>query len=352
MVRDQFGNAVLEESYVYNGTGYERFAWAVKDYDTRGHMTMTRNHKGEVKTAVWTAERKTSEIDSGGVETTYAYDSLGRIITQTKKGIAAGGGFPSQADIATTFEYDADGQTTKETVSAGGLTLISKRVYDRAGRVIKETDPADLSTIYSYPNGGRTQIVTRPGGATDITDKYLDGQTKSTTGTAVVPRYFDYSVNADGTRYTQEFTGISGLSSPRWAKTTIDWMGRQIASERPSFTGVNVIETSVYNLLGQLVKQTTTGNAARLIADKLFEYDELGHQIRTGSDVDNNGTLTLASTDRLQETESSYEKVGTDWFGVTTSRTYLTDNNSTAVRCSVSVSITSRRTAWTRLSRR
>jgi RHS repeat-associated protein len=99
--------------------------------------------------------------------------------------------------------------------------------------------------------------------------------------------------------------------------------------EVPSFTGTNVLESSIYNALGQLQKQTTMAGPTRLVADKLFEYDEVGNPFRSGLDVDGDGALLLVSTDRLNETATVYEKNGADWFRVTTNRTYLMDNNST-----------------------
>jgi RHS repeat-associated protein len=335
-VRDQFGNEVLQETYVYDGTAYERIGWTVNTYDDRSHLIMSRDHKGQLSTAVWTGDKKASEIDSAGVETVYTYDQFGRIKDKTKMGIAAGGGFPIQGDIVTTFSYDAEGRPTRETVAGGGLSLTTTSGYDKAGRLLRmtdragfTTDPEGLTTTYTYGNGGRTVTVTRPGGATTITDDYLDGWTKSVTGSAVVAHYFDYGVNADGTQYAQEFVGSSGLSSPRWTKTITDWLGRIVGVEKPSFTGTNVIEGSIYNAQGQLQKRTTLAGSTRLIADRVFEYDELGQQIRTGLDVDANGTLSLASTDRIDEIESAYEKNGVDWFRVTTGKAYLIDNSST-----------------------
>jgi hypothetical protein len=328
-IRDQYGNQVLQETYVYTGADYERISWTSMDYEDRGHMVMSRNHKGELTTAVWTGDQKTSEIEISGIETTYTYDSLNRIKFQTKKGIAASGGFPAQADIVTEFTYDAEGRQTEEKVSSSGMSLIGKRAYDVAGRLTKETDAVGLDTTYFYSNGGRTETVSHPGGASEVRDKYLDGQSKSITGAAVVARYFDYGVNADGTRYTLTFVGPAGLSSPRWTRTTTDWANRMVSVEKPSFTGTNVIESSTYNTLGQLQKQTTMAGATKLLADKLFDYDTLGQRVRTGSDIDSNGTLSLASTDRISETDSVYERVGNDWFLVTTRKSYLTDNNNT-----------------------
>ena len=328
-IHDQYGNQVLAETYVYNGTDYERIAWAVTDYDDHAHMVMSRNQKGEKRTALWIGDQKTSDTDATGMETTFTYDSLNRIKTSTKKGIAAAGGFPAQADIVTTFSYDAEGHQIGETIAGGSLTLTTSRVYDKTGRLTRDADQAGLSSTYGYTNGGRTQTVTRPGGATEVIDRYLDGQTKSVTGTAVVARYSDYGVNTDGTQYTQEFVGSAGLNSPRWTKTTTDWIGRTVTVEKPSFTGTNLIQSSTYNTLGQLQKQTTTAGSNKLVADMLYEYDQLGQQIRIGSDINADGTLTLLSTDRLTETDVVYEKVGAEWFRVTSTRTYLTDNNDT-----------------------
>jgi len=328
-VRDQSGHSALQETYVYDGSIYERIGWMVTDHDDRGHVAQTRDHKGQRTTAIWNGDLKTSETDATGTQTDYTYDALNRVRTQTKKGIAAGGGFPAQADITITFAYDAVSHQTGQTMSSGGLSLSTSRTYDLAGRIKSETNSAGFAANLTYANGGRTQTVTSPGGATSIIDKYLDGQTKSVTGTSVVARYSDYGVNGDGTRYAQEFVGSAGLSSPRWTKTTSDWIGRTVAVEKPSFTGASVIQSSTYNALGQLQKQTTTSGANKIIADRLFEYDQLGQQVRAGLDVDANSTLSLLSTDRVTEADTVFEKVGADWFRVNLTRNYLTDNNDT-----------------------
>ncbi len=328
-VRNQFGHTVLQETYAYNGAGYERIAWTGMAYDDRGHVTQTRRHSGQVSNVVWNGDQKTADIDESGIETDYTYDSLGRVKTQTKKGVAASGTYPAQPDIVTTFTYDAEGRTLGQNITSGNLSPSKSSVYDRAGRLKNSTDEIGLVTAYTYANGGRKQTATLPGGATQITDKYIDGQTISVTGTAVVPQYFDYIVNTDGTQTTQAFVGSVGLSSPRWTKTTIDWLGRTIKAEKPGFSGTSVIQTSVYNSKGQLQTESVTAGTSKLVADKLYEYDDLGNQIRAGSDLDASGTLTALSTDRINETDVVYEKAGSDWFRVTSTRTYLVNGSDT-----------------------
>jgi RHS repeat-associated protein len=332
-VKDQNSNNVLQEVYAYTGTTYDRIGWTVSTYDDRGHVTQTIRHTGEISTAVWQGERKLSEIDQNSIELTYTYDALGRVNTSTRKGVAASGGFAAQADITTMFGYDGDGRNTSQAVSAGGLTLTRSTSYDKAGRIQKETNEAGLVTTYSYANGGRKQTVTRPGGATETTERYLDEHLKSITGTAQITRYFDYGVDfttpTDGTQYTRQFVGSAALNSPRWTKITLDWLGRRTKVERPTFSGATFVVTFVYEEKGQLHAQTTLAGATRLVADQLYEYDDLGNQTRAGLDVDGNGALTPASTDRMTETDLAYENVGNDWFRVRTKRTYLTDNNAT-----------------------
>jgi RHS repeat-associated protein len=332
-IRDQYGNQALQETFVYNGTGYERVGWTASTYDDRGHLVQTMRHTGQVSTAVWQGDRKMSEIDESGMETVYSYDVLERIKTTTKKGVAAVGGFPAQPDITTTITYDAEGRSLGEVVTAGGLSLSKSSAYDAAGRLKSSTDQSGLVTTYQYANGGRSETVTAPGGATQIIDRYLDGQTKSVTGTAAVAQYFDYGVDfttsTDGAQFTRAFVGSNGLASPRWTKTTTDWLGRTIRVERPAFTGTSLVKTSAYDNKGQLQSEATMAGTSKVMADRLYEYDELGNRIRVGSDVDANGTLTSASIDRINESETVYEKVGSDWFKVTSGKTYLANNDAT-----------------------
>lgn len=329
-IRDQYGRMVLQESYVYDGSAYERIGWTAMDYDSQGQLTQTRGHNGAITTNVWSADRIVSQTDAKGVQTDYTYDALVRLKTQTRKGVPANGSFPAQADIVTTYFYDAQGHQTSETSAAGGLSLTQSSSFDMAGRLKTSIDRTGLVTSYSYANGGRTQSATMPGGATQITDKFLDGRMKSVIGTGVVAQYFDYGVNADGTRYTQGFMGNAGVNSPRWRKTTTDWLGRTIILEKPGFTGAVLIQASTYNNKGQLSKETTTAGGSGLQADRIYEYDQLGNQVRAGADVDANGTLALVSTDRISETDTVYQKSGSDWFRVTTSNTYLANNDGTA----------------------
>lgn len=334
-IRDERGHELLQETYIYNGGSYERLGWTSFSYDEEGRLQQTLRHNGRTSSTVWSGNRKQSETDDAGVETAYTYDALDRVLTRTMKGLAADNGFPAQADVVTTYTYDAEGRTTNETVTAGGLSLTTASTFDVTGRGKSVRDSAGLVTTYTYTNGGRTLTVTLPSGATQATDKYLDGKTKSVIGTAVVGRYSDYGVNLDGTQYTQAYLGSGGLASPRWQKTTSDWLGRAIRVEKPAFAdGATLVQTSAYNNKGQLQAEAVMVGTTRLQADKLYEYDALGDRARVGSDIDMSGTLTIVSPDHLVETESAYEQSNGAWFRVSSTKTYLTDNDGTATTMS------------------
>lgn len=329
-VRDRFGNVVLQEVYAYTGTDYARVSWSVMDYDERGHVTQTRRSNGTILTAVWTGDLKSSDIDENGIETTYTYDALNRIATRTRKGVAAAFGYPAQPDIVTTYGYDAEGHITSETTSAAGLTLTQSRTYDAASRIKTETDNAGLVTTHTYTNGGRTETTTLPGGATRVADNYLDGQTRSTLGTAGVIHFFDYGLAGDGTPYVQEYIGSAGAGSPRWTITSKDWLARTVKVETPGFTaGTTVLKLSGYNSFGQLQTETMMSGVTKLSADMIYEYDGLGNRIRAGADIDGSGTLTVNSSDRITDTDQVFQQEGSDWFKVTTAKTYLVNGDAT-----------------------
>jgi RHS repeat-associated protein len=335
-IRDQCGRTVMTETYVYNGATYERVGWTASTFDPRGHLLETKRHNGQVMTAVWNGDLKQSDINENGEETTYTYDALMRVKTQTKKGVAANGSFPAQVDIVTTFNYDAEGRGVSQVVTGGALSInnSSLTVRDVAGRVIRSTDSTGLVTTTEYANGGRTITVRRPGGFFQTTDKYLDGQIKSVTGSAVVTQTYDYGAEEVSNYYaalpwTQVYIGPSGAASPRWSRTYTDWRYHKTRLVSPGFTGTNLTRWFTYNDKGQLISEENKAGTVRTAPDRLYEYDSLGRQVRSGSDNNNSGTLTLASLDQVNDTDTAYEKVGSDWFRTTTAKTYLTDSNAT-----------------------
>ncbi|MEI6809845.1 MAG: RHS repeat-associated core domain-containing protein, partial [bacterium] len=144
-----------------------------------------------------------------------------------------------------------------------------------------------------------------------------------------VQQYSDYGVNADGSQWTILYTGPAGTNSPVWTKTTIDLLGRTIREERPGFGGGIITNASIYNSKNQLIKTQVSGFSPQPPAS-LYEYNQLGEQIRSGLDVDGNGVLDLNGMDRISESDTQFVKdASNDWFKVAVSRLYAKNNDST-----------------------
>ena len=255
-----------------------------------------------------------------GRRITRSFDSEDNLIQEIREG-TSGGAYPDQVDRTTTYTRDGLGNVLTQITTAGALALTNTvNQYDMAGRLTNTVDIAGLVTTYAYTDGGRITTVTRPGGASEITENYLDGRLKSFTGTSVIHRYFEYGVNTDGSQWTQTYAGPLGTNSPSWTKNTTDMLGRTV--ETTDFG--SAVSSFEYNDLGQLIISTRTG-----AADTLYEYDLLGRQDRFGLDVNDNGSLDLASLDRISENNTVFVEIGSDWYQETLSIVYAADNNGT-----------------------
>jgi len=269
-------------------------------------MTKETGSDGTLVEKTWDCCHLLSATDAKGMKTDFSYDALGRVTSASQPG-------PS-GTITTSYTYDAAGRKLSQTVAAGGLTQATSNVYDSVGRMTQAISADGLVTQYAYINAGRTTTITRPGGATEITERHLDGRVKGVYGTAVVERSYSYDVNSGGTYVTV----YSGGGTALWEKTITDSLDRVVKTEKPGFGGGLAVTENTYNNLGQLIKTQTTGQAAQM-----FEYDELGNQIRSGLDVDNSGNLG-GLFDRVTETDTSYVQAG-GWWQQSLQKVYASD---------------------------
>jgi RHS repeat-associated protein len=306
--RDTEANVVRTETYVFTSSeAWELIAWTNFTYNDASRVVSTTNSKGETTETEWTDGRKTAEIGATGIRTEYTYDALNRIVTATKKGVAAGS-FPAQADIVTTYAYDAAGRVLSETVTGGGLTLTTTRQYDQAGRLTQSVEPGGFTTTYAYANSGRTVTVTQPDGATRITDHYLDRTVKSVTGTAGVASYRSVAGNTE-TIY------LGAVDSERLTETTRDWLGRSML-EKPNAL---LTRTSVYNTKGQLISAQNSAQSG-LMPKMATAYNAYGEAYRAWVDHSEDGEL--GTTEHATETAKVFAKEGSDWWAVKADKIY------------------------------
>lgn len=323
-VTDSQGRTRMRKTFVYTGNNYLPIDWTVYEANSIGHVIREIYADGTQVSNLWDCCNIGSSIGRFGELTDYAYagDQLLEVIT-----VGVDAGDLPQANRKTRYEYDTRGRQTRATQSAIGClqTLSSSIAYDCHGRVITQTDAAGLVTSNAYDSNDRDQTCIMPGGATQITINYIDGQTRSVTGTGVTPQFYEYGINEDGSRWTKVSFGSAGTASPRWSKTTTDSMGRTILEERSGFSGSVVSNRYFYNSNGQLTNQTSSG-----MADTLIEYNDFGEQTRSGLDLDHDGALEN-DHDRVFVSENYYAQDSSgDVWRVSASTSY-SGPNGTAV---------------------
>ena len=148
--------------------------------------------------------------DAEGLTTTYAYDALGRVISETKSGGAI------RPDTTTTTTYDPEDRVLSRMVTAGGLSETETYEYDALGRTVATMDAAGIETRYFYATDATAGLETRSTiravgtaqAVTNTTISYADGRTKETRLNGVVKTAYEYGPN-----WTKTYEGPAGLAS-------------------------------------------------------------------------------------------------------------------------------------------
>jgi len=316
------GNLLKEESQVKTASGFASLGSILHSHDAQGRLTQTSVKNGtNARTtydAVWVNGRHSSETDEQGIITTFdLYDAEDRVTQETRAG------------IVTTHVYDPMGRLTSTTRSAGGMNLSTATGYDVSGGVTSETGEDGLVTNTVYASGGRITTRTRPDTATEITTRYLDGQTQSITGTRVVSRFFDYGTDANGL-WSKE--SIASENSQRYSRSWRNLDGDTWRTAANSPSGLIVAQTEFAPYTDQVTSRTVPGEAPIL-----FAYDaDTGALIRQARDLNGNGVIDLAAPDSIEETRTAYVEVGGVWFRETMNSIYLGDDSPTATTLSTS----------------
>ena len=329
---DVRGVPTFELVQVFNGTGYDLVAWEHKGIWADGLLYSTHNQYGELWSVARIGGHVVVENEVGGKATEYWRDSLGRATRKEVKGMAADGSYPGIPNINTYYTYDAMNRVLTEKTTVDGVEYTTTKVYTLAGLLKSETNASGLTTTYSYTNGGRTVTTTAPGGYTSVTARYLDGSPKSVTGTAVVPSYVSRWFTTSGAEkgFIITRTRLRTEADSRYTDVITDWAGRVVRERRRDGQGGTVDKNYVYNAKGQLIKTTETG----VSAPTLYTYNGLGEVETSGLDVDANGALTTASSDRMTKVQSKYVSSESVWWNEVVTEVYGTEGSGTPTQAS------------------
>ncbi|HEY5551680.1 MAG TPA: hypothetical protein VIK52_07320, partial [Opitutaceae bacterium] len=316
-VRDSRALIVRTETHVWSGSGWAEVGAVSYAYNTAALLTTRTTSNGSILEIGWTGELKTSETDEAGVVLNYTYDYAGRRKEVTKV-----------SGPTTTFAYNAAGLVTSEVLSKSGETetITVSRAFDNAGRLTSETPPGLSATSLSYNPTARSSTSTAPDGGTSTETYLLDGRLEKTTGTAVVEQFFTYAVETDGRRRTQ--VNIGSVSSPRWAKTWTDWLGRTIQEDAPTFEGTGTAtRTNAYDSAGRLSKTTQSG-----MAPTLRTYDVLGNLATAGLDFNSSNALDTNSSERIRVYSTVFAQRDGAWWLKKTESTYPIVNDPNTIK--------------------
>ena len=310
VIRHELGFVMSEYSEAYVAqNSFVKVADTQYTYDAEGNLTERKNEMNDTKyTAIWVDGEKTSETLVDGSVNAYQYDALGRVTQSTREGATVDGNvIPA---VVTTYQYDAEERLTKVETSDGSEYISVQSKYSRAGLLKEIIEPGGFVTNFTYDAPLRKTTVTNPEGATRISERNLDGRLKSVTGTAAIDSFFTYSYDGSGNRTTRVDPGEGQTpgSSPRYSVSTFNWRGQLIKEEAPTFeNGGTAVGEYVYHAsTGNLLSISTKGGGNELLADTLFDYDELGRRYREGLDVTGDGALSDVSDDRVVQFDARY----------------------------------------------
>ena len=291
-------NGIEQARYTYdenNSRGtllYSNGNLSEYQYNLANKLKMITNKKGAAVLSSNTYSyfldgNQAAKTDNLGKLTSYNYDGLGRLTSETPVG-----------DPAISYTYDDNNNRSTMTVAGSYVTTYA---YDKANRLQAETKAEGQSsqiTRYKYDNNGNTVCKTLETVSpvaegqdigisladkdSDVTFYEYDGfnqLTKTTTGDTTV----NYTYNGDGLRTSKTVNGNT---------TSHIWDGDQIALElngagsvtNKYVRGINLLSSEngngadkryfLYNGHGDVIQLTDT--AGNLV--KSYDYDAFGNE--------------------------------------------------------------------------
>ncbi|HWA08329.1 MAG TPA: RHS repeat-associated core domain-containing protein [Opitutaceae bacterium] len=320
------GWVMRTETHVFTGSGFALVDWTNYAYTDSGKLTQKESSNGALYEAHYTNDFKDWETGPDGSRVDYAPDAIDRVSTATRQDGTYGGTFVTP-HVVTTYTYDGSGRVLTAVTTGGAFTQTTTNVYNLAGEMTSQTAPGGYVTTTSNSSDLRTQTVTLPGGATQITSKFIDGRAKSVTGTAVVPTYYSYIAQTSGVITTTQQTGSETAGNS--VVSEIDWLNRPVLSlqhnQQDDSTVNDITTTFTYNSLGQLGKKSMDG-----AAPTLYAYNDLGALVLTALDVNGNDSIDLGGSDRVTQSDTSFYSDGTNWWVKSVQGAYATASSSTA----------------------
>ncbi len=333
---DEVGNRVAQYDAMA-GPGNERdtrFA-----YDALGRMTQKTyppdvNGHRDVETYTYDANGNRLTKAVGGVTTTYTYDAMNRVLSETPSGSGAGtesihytyqdgGGRLSKKEIkrgtdvvrSIAFTYDDRGriQTQSTPEGAGAFPDTLTFGYDAAGNRTSVTAPAPYGTVTTdYDELNRPKDVHVPGVSGTVHVTYdPNGNRESIAYPNGVTTSYQYN---EQNRLTLLEHAAASSTIASYSYTLGPSGNRTNVEEQPSGRTIHWDYDDLYRLTGEAITDSTNGNRTQG-----FTYDDVGNRLeRTDSALsgptayayDNADHLTSITPDGEAEQLQSWDESG------------------------------------------
>ena len=284
-VMDGGGNQLMQ-TVVDVASGLPLSSAATTQADVWGRPTRVVYADGSSELTGYDCCGVSSRTDRDGVTTTYTNDAFSRVMSA------------SRAGITTIYTYDAVGRklTTVRQGNDQSILTLETLAYDVAGRQISRTDAlghvtASAETI-DPATGHTVRTTTLPDDAhsTRTEISLQDGSLLSVGGTAAHPLLYAYGVDATAGAWRQEIRVGDGGAASEWTITYTDTAGR----DYKTLTAASAVSQSYFNAQGQLARSVDPDGVTTL-----YGYNARGDQDTVAIDLDRNGQIDFAGTDRI-----------------------------------------------------
>ncbi|WP_329428677.1 polymorphic toxin-type HINT domain-containing protein [Streptosporangium sp. NBC_01495] len=282
------------------------------------------------------SQTEVSQAHPAGVTSTFTYDGVGRLLTQTDPGVK--NEVTNVTHTAkTTYTYDADGNPLTETLTdltGGDPARTTTYTYDAKGRLETMTGPEGGVARSTWDITGAKASATDPLGTVftyaytkrgELTSKTI----KNWTGSPVSPQapqdvvLESYSYDPGGRLAGQadamgRKTSYTYFNDNRLSQTAAD----DVRLNGSTTTADVVLEDNTYDAVGNLIKQVSGGgaetadyvyDAASRITSTTFDPATLKRKIAYEYDANDNVTkenLTGAGSARVESTLYTYNALG------------------------------------------
>lgn len=277
---------------IYPDTAFVQFT-----YDLAGRQTKVRDPRGnETNFGYDGAYRLTSVTDALNHSNTFGYDVMSNLTSVTDALLRV-----------TNFEYDNFNRLKKTIYPAaylGAARLQTTVTYDAAGNVTKHTDTAGRDTTYAYDSANRLTGVTNP--ALQTTQYQYNARSQRTAVTDALSQQYSFLYDPLG-RMTQSTRASSTMSY------TYDAVGN--LTQRTDYNGA--ITTNSYDDLNRLSTVNFPDSTTAT-----YGYDVLS---RLTSATNQNGTVSFSYDSRNRLTST------TDVWGQTVGYSYDANSNRTGM---------------------